>query len=80
MAEAESAPVSKATKAQAMRVRAWLDCNAISTAETNREEALRESSDSNNAITARHEATAMELFAAKMRNPRQRWEVHGVVE
>ena len=53
---------------------------AIDWAEARREDAQDESLDPNNATTARHEATAMELLAQKLRNPRQRWEFHGAVE
>ena len=69
--------VSKPVKAPPKAVREWIASSAIDTAEVRRMEALDQDTDPNNATTARHEATAMELFAQKLRHPRQRWEFHG---
>ena len=78
--EAPPAPVSKPVKAPPKAVRELVASRAIDWAEARREDAQDESLDPNNATTARHEATAMELLAQKLRNPRQRWEFHGAVE
>ena len=61
--------VSKPVPAPPKAVREWIASSAISRAKNERVDA-----------GARHEATALELFAQKLRHPRQRWEFHGVVE
>ena len=72
--------VSKPVPAPPKAVREWIASSAIDWAKAQREDALHEGTDPLDATTARHEATAMELLAQKLRHPRQRWEFHGVEE
>ena len=73
-------PAARPVKAPPKAVREWIADIAIGRAEACREDAQDASLDPEDAISLRHEATAMELFAQKLRHPRQRWEFHGAVE